>query len=334
VLMFWSQARLPKQACVRAVLVCGLAAAMALPAVPTAAQPGAQPSTASTAANCLIQLQVANPIPGDQEVPRTLAMSGTAVDDRASSGSGISDVQVFLGPRELGGLFLGSTTVSPAAPGSWSLITNFPANASGGQDVFVYGTSSVSGQAAFVSIPIVVGGAVPSDIGVSDQSLTFCPATAMPAPVSSPTVVPTLAPVIPPTAVPTIAPAAPTPVPAVPTAVPQTPVNPPTPMPVQLAIGTFVSPPIGFDTEMLTAIAGAPVSVTFTNNTPGVPHNWHLFDGSDSNAATLAATQIITGPGTTETVSFTAPTQPGDYFFWCDVHTTLMTGTFVVTSGI
>ena len=47
-------------------------------------------------------------------------------------------------------------------------------------------------------------------------------------------------------------------------------------------------------------------------------------------AGTIAATQIITGPGTVDTTTFTAPTQAGSYFFWCDVHTTIMTGDLVV----
>jgi hypothetical protein len=81
---------------------------------------------------------------------------------------------------------------------------------------------------------------------------------------------------------------------------------------------------------MLTAPAGADVTVTYTNNEAGVPHNWHVFDGPDSSSATLAATQIITGPGTMDSVTFTAPAQAGNFFFWCDVHATIMTGTLVV----
>jgi hypothetical protein len=53
-------------------------------------------------------------------------------------------------------------------------------------------------------------------------------------------------------------------------------------------------------------------------------HNWHVFNGPDSSSPSLASTQIITGPGTMDSVTFTAPTQTDDYFFWCDVHTTLM----------
>src|SRR5712692_4627970 len=51
---------------------------------------------ATTAANCAIHLSVANPNPGDQEIPRSLVMTGTALDGTATSGTGISQVQAFL----------------------------------------------------------------------------------------------------------------------------------------------------------------------------------------------------------------------------------------------
>jgi plastocyanin len=31
-----------------------------------------------------------------------------------------------------------------------------------------------------------------------------------------------------------------------------------------------------------------------------------------------------------DSVTFTAPAQAGNFFFWCDVHATIMTGTLVV----
>jgi hypothetical protein len=40
--------------------------------------------------------------------------------------------------------------------------------------------------------------------------------------------------------------------------------------------------------------------------------------------------QIITGPNASVTYRFTAPSQPGTYFFRCDVHPTIMMGQFVV----
>jgi plastocyanin len=99
---------------------------------------------------------------------------------------------------------------------------------------------------------------------------------------------------------------------------------------VNLSISSPNSPPLTFDTTTLNALAGAQVTVTYTNNEVGVPHNWHLFNGPDSSAATIAATQIMPGPGAVETATFTAPTQAGNYFYWCDVHPTIMTGNLVV----
>jgi plastocyanin len=323
---------------VRWAAALGLAAALALPSLPAAAQPGlTSGATTATPTDCAIQLSVANPNPGDQEIPHSLVMTGTALDSTAPSGAGIMQVQAFLGNRDQGGTLIGSAAVG-ATPGGlptgWSLTTAIPANISGGQSLFVYGASSVSSQEAFVSIPIVVGEALPI-ISVSEQAASFCPVVVGPAaPAKPPVVVPTPAP-----APPVAAPAPPVAAPAPPVAAPAptpAPVAPPVPAPapapaaVQLDISSPGSPPLTFNTNTLTAPAGAQVTVTYTNNEAGVPHSWHAFNGADSSAGTLAATQIITGPGTMDSVTFTAPTQTGNYFFWCDVHPTIMTGNLVV----
>src|SRR5438132_713468 len=73
---------------------------------------------------------------------------------------------------------------------------------------FPAGTSSVSGQEAFVSIPVVVGEALPN-INVSSMAESFCP-----------TVLTLAAPISPPVA-------APTPQPAPPLQQPIPPANPP-----------------------------------------------------------------------------------------------------------
>jgi hypothetical protein len=295
----------------------------------------------------VIHLSVANPNPGDQEIPRSLVMTGTALDSTAPTGAGIMQVQAFLGSRDQGGTLIGTAAVGAnptGLPGGWSLTTSIPANISGGQSLFVYGASSVSNQEAFVSIPIVVGEALPIS-SVSEQAASFCPAIVAPPPpatVPAPaSPAPTAAPA-PPAAVP----AAPTPAPAPPVTAPAPPIAAPTPTPapvappvpapapapaaVQLDISSPAAPPLTFSTNMLTAPVGADVTVTYTNDEAGVPHNWHVFNGPDSSSATLAATQIITGPGTTDSVTFTAPAQAGNFFFWCDVHPTIMTGTLVV----
>ena len=84
-----------------------------------------------------------------------------------------------------------------------------------------------------------------------------------------------------------------------------------------------------YDRDTLSVSAGAQVTLTYMNNSE-LPHDWHLFDGSDATAPTIAQTQIKSGPGATETVSFTAPTAPGRYFYHCDVHPDQMKGFLVV----
>src|SRR5258708_3986143 len=117
---------------VRWAATLGLAAALALPSFPAAAQPELQTGPiASTPAACAIQLAVANPNPGEQEVPRALTMSGTALDSTATAGPGISQIQAFLGSRDQGGTLIG-TAIMPGSfggpPGAWSLTTTIPAN--------------------------------------------------------------------------------------------------------------------------------------------------------------------------------------------------------------
>jgi hypothetical protein len=154
-----------------------LAVALTLPALPAAAQPELTSGPiAATPANCAIHFSVANPNPGNQEIPRTLVMSGTALDATATSGTGISQVQAFLGNRDTGGAFIGAwspTTTVVGPPGAWSLTADMPPNAIGGQQVFVYGMSSVTGQEAVISIPIAFG-SVPTD-ELSNVATSFCP---------------------------------------------------------------------------------------------------------------------------------------------------------------
>lgn len=103
----------------------------------------------------------------------------------------------------------------------------------------------------------------------------------------------------------------------------QTSTTPPAPQTINLTAQN-----IAFDKSTITVPAGASVTINFTNKDTGIQHNFALY--TDSSAYTLIFRgDTITGPATT-TYTFTAPSTPGNYFFRCDVHPTMMTGTFVV----
>lgn len=90
----------------------------------------------------------------------------------------------------------------------------------------------------------------------------------------------------------------------------------------------IVAENIQFDVESITVSAGVEVTVTLDNRDAGVPHNIAFY--TDSSASQLiAGTEVENGP-VTQTLTFTAPTAPGTYFFRCDVHPDTMTGALVV----
>jgi plastocyanin len=80
----------------------------------------------------------------------------------------------------------------------------------------------------------------------------------------------------------------------------------------------------------LTAGAATEVTVEYMNDSP-VLHNVHFFAGPDATSETLAATELGTGPGNLQTTTFTTPSEPGEYFFHCDVHPVDMQGTLTVS---
>jgi plastocyanin len=90
----------------------------------------------------------------------------------------------------------------------------------------------------------------------------------------------------------------------------------------------LVAKDIAFDKKTITVPAGAQVTIDFDNKDSGIPHNFSLYETSKAEKE-LFDGKIITGPSTI-TYTFTAPSTPGEYFFRCDVHPTVMTGTFVV----
>lgn len=93
-----------------------------------------------------------------------------------------------------------------------------------------------------------------------------------------------------------------------------------------LEIATTEEDPLAFTEDRLAAPPAAEVLTRYLNDS-AVPHNIAFFEGGDATAPRLAATEVETGPGNLQTVTFTTPSDPGDYFFHCDVHPEQMQGT-------
>jgi heme/copper-type cytochrome/quinol oxidase subunit 2 len=110
-----------------------------------------------------------------------------------------------------------------------------------------------------------------------------------------------------------------------------TPSPTPAPLPTQAPNSitiNLVARNIAFDLSTITVPAGAQVVVNFNNQDSSVPHNFAVYTNSSATTSIFIG-QIITGPSSV-IYKFTAPAAPGNYFFRCDVHPRMMTGTFVV----
>jgi plastocyanin len=99
---------------------------------------------------------------------------------------------------------------------------------------------------------------------------------------------------------------------------------------VTIEIKTTDADPLAFDPKMIEVPANTVVQVNYLNDST-LSHNINFFSGADQTAPSLGATIARPGPGDLQSVVFTTPATPGDYFFWCDVHQTAMTGTLHVT---
>jgi plastocyanin len=93
----------------------------------------------------------------------------------------------------------------------------------------------------------------------------------------------------------------------------------------------LIAQSMAFDQATLTVPAGANVTIIFQNK-DSMPHNFALYNDA-SASHTLFKGDIISGPNKTVQYSFTAPDNPGEYFFRCDVHPAAMTGKFMVIAG-
>ena len=84
---------------------------------------------------------------------------------------------------------------------------------------------------------------------------------------------------------------------------------------------------LAFDTSTIMGPAGAEVTMAFDNQDDGVPHNVAVYD-SPLRTEQIFVGEVITGPAET-TYTFTAPPEPGTYYFQCDIHPD-MNGEFIV----
>jgi len=85
---------------------------------------------------------------------------------------------------------------------------------------------------------------------------------------------------------------------------------------------------IAFAPTKLTA-SSPNVTIHFSNQDAGIPHNVAVFSGPDATAPAILHGDLITGPATMD-YSFSL-LGPGTYFFHCDVHPTQMTGTITLS---
>ena len=83
----------------------------------------------------------------------------------------------------------------------------------------------------------------------------------------------------------------------------------------------------GFDTDTITVPAGANVTILFKNEDQGIPHNVAVYDSSLRSERVFVG-EVITGPAEA-TYNFMAPSEPGIYYFQCDIHP-FMNGEFIV----
>jgi hypothetical protein len=126
-------------------------------------------------------VELANPIAGDVLPVGDYVVTGTAFDPAATEGAGVSRVDLFLGNRELGGVFLGSAVpgqdvIKNVTPGTRLAETGFqttvtlPTNVMGGTDLVAYAYSSVTGRVISVRLPVYVGVA-PTPTPVSETAV-------------------------------------------------------------------------------------------------------------------------------------------------------------------
>jgi len=91
---------------------------------------------------------------------------------------------------------------------------------------------------------------------------------------------------------------------------------------------------IAFDTNCLAAPAGKAVTIDFSNQDAGTPHNVDIYTTSPTSGGThLAGAKDVsdTVTGVASTTYDVSPLKKGQYYFQCDIHPQQMFGTFIVS---
>jgi hypothetical protein len=169
----------------RITALAGVASAGALIFLTLSTSAGAQ-----TTAPAAPVIQLANPGAGDVLSMGDYVVTGTAYDPIATTGSGISHVDLFLGTRESGGTFLGSavpgqdqipnvTAGTRLAETGFQLTVTLPESFSGGSDLVAYAYSSETGQVVTQKLPVYIGVA-PTPTPIPDKPLAALPVQEQP----------------------------------------------------------------------------------------------------------------------------------------------------------
>jgi hypothetical protein len=112
-------------------------------------------------------VQINNPAPGALVPTGDILISGVAFDPVATDGAGVSRVDLFLGNRDEGGLYLGTavpgqdvmvglTPGTSAAEHSFQMTVTMPSNIAGGADLRAYAYSASTGNSTVLSTPIYI----------------------------------------------------------------------------------------------------------------------------------------------------------------------------------
>jgi mono/diheme cytochrome c family protein len=101
----------------------------------------------------------------------------------------------------------------------------------------------------------------------------------------------------------------------------------PTPPPAS-AVMNIIAAAISWNTPFLSGLPGVELTVNVDNQDDGIAHNFALYDGPDSEAELIAATELENGP-VEQTLTF-GPLEPGEYYYNCEVHPAQMEGILTV----